>query len=150
MANSHAEIFSSHRIEMLDTLVDSRNSIDDAFGTLPEAMIRRQFKTVILQMQKYLRSPSPMLLSQAVRTWSAALLSLGLSPRSVLRTVVTIGDLVVQVSKQKLAPGPATNLFVREVVRLNFASAREVVALFNDELSEQRTAQRAASSGQGA
>ncbi len=147
MANSHAEIFSSLRIEMLDTLVESRNSIDDAFGTLPEPMIRRQFKTVIIQMQKYLKSPSPALLHQAVRTWSATLLSFGLPPRSVLRTVVTMGDLVVQVSKQELPPGPSTNLFVREVVRLNFNAAREVVALFNDELEEQRAAQRAASQG---
>lgn len=149
MANSHAEIFSSLRIEMLDTLVESRNSIDDAFGTLPEVMIRRQFNTVITQMQKYLKSPSPALLHQAVRTWSATLLSIGLSPRSVLRTVVTMGDLFVQVSRQELPAGPATNLFVREVVRLNFNAAREVVAIFNDELEEQRQSQRAATQSNG-
>ena len=144
MANSHAEIFSSLRIEMLDTLVESRHSIDDAFGTLPEAMIRRQFKTVVNQMQRYLKSPSPAQLHQAVSSWSATLLGVGLSPRAVLRTVVTMGDLVVQVSKQELPPGPTTNLFVREVVRLNFNAAREVVAIFNDELEEQRAAQHLA------
>jgi hypothetical protein len=141
MANSHAEIFSSLRIEMLDTLVESRHSIDDAFGTLPEPMIRRQFKAVVDQMQRYLQSPSPAQLHQAVSAWSANLLGMGLSPRSVLRTVVTMGDLVVQVSKQELPPGPTTNLFVREVVRLNFNAAREVVAIFNDELEEQRASQ---------
>ncbi len=149
MANSHAEIFLSLRIEMLDTLVESRHSIDDSFGTLPEPMIRRQFKTVVDQMQRYLVSPSPAQLQQAVSTWSATLLGMGLSPRSVLRTVVTMGDLLVQVSKQELAPGPATNLFVREVVRLNFNAAREVVALFNDELEEQRAAQLITEPGQG-
>jgi hypothetical protein len=56
---------------------------------------------------------------------------------------------LVQVSKQELAPGPATNLFVREVVRLNFNAAREVVALFNDELEEQRAAQLITEPGQG-
>lgn len=141
MANSHAEIFSSLRIDMLDTLVESRHSIDDTFGSLPEAMIRRQFKTVVDQMYKYMQSPSPAHLHQAVKTWTAALLGFGLSPRSVLRTVVTMGDLVVQVSKQELPSGPPTNLFVRDVVRLNFYVAREVVAIFNDELEEQRSGQ---------
>jgi len=147
MANSHAEIFASLRIEMLDTLVESRHSIDDAFGTLPEEMIRRQFKAVIDQMHKYLQSPSPAHLNVAVSSWCATLLGEGLSPRSVLRTVVTMGDLVVQVSKQELAAGPDTNLFVREVVRLNFNAAREVVALFNDELEEQRSGQYLSDAG---
>jgi hypothetical protein len=126
---------------MLNTLVESRNSIDDTFGSLPEAMIRRQFKTVIDQMHKYLQSPSPAHLHKSVSTWSATLLGEGLSPRSVLRTVVTMGDLVVQVSKQELPAGPSTNLFVREVVRLNFNAAREVVEIFHDELQAQQSGQ---------
>ncbi|MCP4444124.1 MAG: hypothetical protein GY811_02100 [Myxococcales bacterium] len=138
MENSHAEIFSSLRIVMIDTLVESHHSIDDAFGTLPLGMIRGQFKTVVDQMHKYLQSPSPAHLYQSVSTWTATLLGVGLSPRSVLRTVVTMGDLVVQAAKRELPSGPATNLFLRELVRLNFNAAREVVAIFNDELEEQR------------
>lgn len=138
MASSHAEIFGSMRKGVLDTLVESRHSIDDAFGSLSEPLIRRQFQNVLDQMQKYLVSPSPAHLHQSVAKWSATLLGLGLSPPSVLRTVVTLGDLVVQVAKQELPPCPATNLFVREVVRLNFNAAREVVAIFNDELNAQR------------
>lgn len=123
---------------MIDTLVESRNSIDDALSTLPEAMIRRQFKSVVDQMHRYMVSPSPAHLHESVSTWTATLLGIGLSPRSVLRTVVTMGDLIVQTSKQELPAGPPTNLFIREVVRLNFNAAREVVAIFNDELEEQR------------
>ncbi len=133
---------------MLDTLVESRHSIDDAFGSLPEAMIRRQFQTVVDQMHRYMQSPSPAHLHQSVSTWTATLLGFGLSPRSVLRTVVTMGDLIVQVSKHELTPGPPTNLFVREVVRLNFNAAREVVAIFNDELEEQRAGGPVADSGE--
>lgn len=138
MASSHAEIFGSMRNGVLDSLVESRHSIDDAFGSLSEPLIRRQFQNVLDQMQKYLASPSPTHLHQSVAKWTAALLGLGLSPPSVLRTVVTLGDLVVQVAKQELEPGLTTNLFVREVVRLNFNAAREVVTIFNDELNAQR------------
>lgn len=138
MASSHAEIFGSMRTRVLDTLVESRHSIDDAFGSLSERLIRRQFQNVLEQMQKYLVSPSPAHLHQSVSKWTAMLLGLGLSPASILRTVVTLGDLVVQVAKQELPPGPPTNVFVREVVRLNFNTAREVVAIFNDELEAHR------------
>jgi hypothetical protein len=104
-------------------------------------MIRQQFELVLEHMQRYLFSPSPALLHQSVSKWTAILLGSGLSPRSVLRTVVSLGDLVVQVSKQSLPAGPATNRFIREVVRLNFNIAREVVAIFNDELEARRNQQ---------
>ncbi len=138
MASSHAEIFGSLRTRVLDTLVDSRQSIDDSFGALSEEEIRRNFLSVLEQMQKYLISPSPAQLHQSVSKWTAMFLGFGLSTPSILRTVVTLGDLIVQVAKNELPAGPATNLFVRDVVRLNFNTAREVVAIFNDELESQR------------
>lgn len=138
MASSHAEIFGLLRTEILETLVKSRASIDDAFGSLSEEAIRRHFYSVLEHMQKYISSPSPMQLHGSVSQWVAMLLGMGLSPRSVLRTIVSLGDLVVQVARHSLAPNPGTNLFIREVVRLNFNAAREVVAIFNDELEGQR------------
>ncbi len=139
MANSHGEIFNSLRTDVLNSLVDSRHSIDDSFGALPEEKIRIHFRNLLEHMQKYLASPSPAQLHESVTKWTAMLLGLGLAPRSVLRAVVTLGDLVVSASKANLPPGPDTNLFVRAVVRLNFNSAREVVAIFHDELKSQRT-----------
>ncbi len=124
---------------MLETLVESRHSIDDAFGSLAEPVMRRQFNMVIHQMHQYLIAPSPTQLHESVSTWSATLMGMGLSPRSVLRTVVTVGDLIVQASKRSLPPGPETNLFVREVVRLNFSAARAVVTIFQSELDRQST-----------
>ena len=138
MASSHAEIFSLLRTEILDTLVSARASIDDAFGSLAEDDIRRHLQSVLEHMQKYIASPSPAQLHGSVSQWTATLLAMGLSPRSVLRTVVSLGELVVQVARHSLEPGPSTNLFLREVARLNFNAAREVVAIFNNELEAQR------------
>ncbi len=60
-------------------------------------------------------------------------MGLGLAPRSILRAVVTLGDFVVQTSKHTLPQGPETNLFVREIVRMNFATARELVEVFHQD-----------------
>ena len=137
MAGSHAEIFGLLRTEILDTLVNSRSSIDDTFGSLAQDDIHRHFGSVVEHMQKYLANPSPSLLLSSVSQWTAMLLGLGLSPHSVLRVVVSLGDFSVQVARQRLEPGPPTNLFVRELVRLNFGAARAVVSIFNDELRAQ-------------
>jgi hypothetical protein len=137
MAGSHAEIFGLLRTEVLDTLVNSRSSIDDTFGSLAEEDIRRHFQSVLDHMQKYLASPSPSVLLASVSQWTAMLLGMGLSPHSVLRAVVSLGDFTVQVARQRLEPGPPTNLFVRDLVRLNFGAARAVVSIFNDELRAQ-------------
>jgi hypothetical protein len=137
MAGSHAEIFGLLRTEILDTVVNSRSSIDDAFESLGEEDIRRHFHSMLEHMQKYIASPSPALLQASVSKWTALFLGMGLSPRSVLRSVVSLGDLSVQVARQRLEPGPDTNLYIREVVRLNFNAAREVVSIFNDELVAQ-------------
>ena len=136
MASSHAEIFEALRITVLETLVANRNSIDDAFDGLSEDSIRRHFETVLIQMRRYIESPSPAHLHESVATWVATLLSLGLTPRSVLRSVVTLGDLIVQVSKEKIEPSASANLFLLDVVRMNFNAARAVVALLNDELQQ--------------
>lgn len=138
MASSDAEIFGFLRTDVLETLIRSRSSIDDAFGSLAEDEIRRNFRFVLENMQKYIAAPSALQLQGSVSQWTAMLLGLGLSPRSILRAVVSLGDLVVQIARQKLEPSAGTNLFIREVVRLNFNAARAVVAIFNDELEAQR------------
>lgn len=137
MASSHAEIFSLLRTEILETLVNSRSSIDDAIESLAEDEIHRHFFSVLDHMQKYIANPSPALLQTSVSQWTAMLLGMGLSPRSVLRAIVSLGDFSVQVARQRLEPGQATNLYIREVVRLNFNAAREVVSIFNEELMAQ-------------
>ena len=137
MASSHAEIFGLLRTEILETLVNSRSSIDDAIESLAEDAIRLHFTSVLDHMQKYVANPSPALLQSSVSQWSAMLLGMWLSPRSVLRAIVSLGDFSVQVARQRLEPGPATNLYIREVVRLNFNAAREVVSIFNEELMAQ-------------
>lgn len=137
MAGSHAEIFGLLRAEILDTLVNSRSSIDDTFGSFAEDDIRRHFQSVLEHMQKYMASPSPTLLLASVSQWTAMLLGMGLSPQSVMRAVVSLGDFSVQVARLRLEPGPPTNLFIRDLVRHNFGAARSVVSIFNDELRAQ-------------
>lgn len=136
-AQSNAQVFESLRTKFLSTLVESRNSIDDSFASLAEETLRRHFDSALEQMQRHLRAPSQPAMQRFVSQWSAMLLGLGLSPRSVLRAVVTLGDLVVQSSKNNLTPGEDTNLFIREVVRMNFNTARELVEVFQSELIAQ-------------
>jgi hypothetical protein len=137
MAGSHAEIFGLLRTEILETLVNSRSSIDEAIESLGEDDIRRHFQRVLDNMQKYMATPSPALLQSSVSQWTAMLLGMGLSPQSVLRAIVSLGDFSVQVARSNLEPGPDTNLYIRDVVRLNFNAAREVVSIFNEELQAQ-------------
>ena len=140
MASRHAEIFALLRQEVLDTLVNSRSSIDDAFEYLAQEDIRRHFESVLEHMQKYIASPAgadqEVHLQSSVAQWVAMLLGMGLSHRSALRTIVSLGDYTVQVARQRLEPGPETNLYVRELVRLNFNAARFVVRVFDDELKD--------------
>ncbi len=137
MASSHAEIFGLLRTEILETLVNSRSSVDEAIESMGEDDIRRHFHTVLDHMQKYIAAPSPALLQASVSQWTAMLLGMGLSPQSVLRAIVSLGDFSVQVARAKLDPGPDANLYIREVVRLNFSATREVVSIFNEELNAQ-------------
>ena len=137
MASSHAEIFGQLRTEILETLVNSRSSIDEAFESLDAEDLGRHFHGVLEHMQKYIAAPSPALLQSHVSQWSAMLLGMGLSPRSVLRALVSLGDFSVEVAKTNLEAGPDTNLYIREVVRLNFNVARELVSIFNEELKAQ-------------
>ncbi len=137
MGSSHAEIFALLRIEILDTLVNSRSSIDDAFESLAEEDIRRHFQSVLEHMQKYMANPSDAFLESSVSQWVAMLLGMGLSHRSTLRAIVSLGDFSVQVAREKLDPGPATNVYVRDLVRLNFLAARSVVSNFDSELKAQ-------------
>ncbi|MBL4634988.1 MAG: hypothetical protein JKY56_14035 [Kofleriaceae bacterium] len=133
IARSNAQVFESLRTAILRTLVASRHSIDDSFAALAEETVRRHFDSALRQMQQHLHAPSQKALRHFVSQWSAMLMGLGLVPRSILRAVVTLGDLVVQTSKNTLPPGPGTNLFVREIVRMNFATARELVEVFQQD-----------------
>jgi hypothetical protein len=140
MASRHAEIFAQLRQDVLETLVNSRSSIDDVFDSLAEEDIRRHFESVLDHMQKYIATapgtdPGTHLKS-SVSQWVAMLLGMGLSHRSALRTIVSLGDYTVQVARQKLDPGPDTNLYVLDLVRLNFNAARCVVTVFDDELRD--------------
>lgn len=136
MAPRHVDIFENLRASVLVALVDSSSALDEAWAALPEAIRQRHFKTILRQMHAYLMHPESEGLKLTVSQWVAMLLAEGLTPPSVLRTVVAVGDRVAETAGLELEPGPETNLFIRDVLRCQFHATHEIVRIFHAEYKE--------------
>jgi hypothetical protein len=147
MSQRDAEIFSSLRPDVLARLVEVRGSIDHAYATIPEEVIRGQFDMVLDRMQSYLASEDAELYRGFAARWMAMRVGDGFSPENLIHSVVAIGDVVARVATERLGPGDETQRFARAVVRMNFVAARMLVEILADELGRRRAQQQQLAGG---
>ncbi len=138
----HARTFESIRPDVLDRLLDVRGSIDHTLSGIPSHVIRQQFDAVLARMQAYLRDGDAARYRGLAERWVAFRLGEGATPENLIHAVVALGDVILDVARGRLPPGPATAEFAREVSRLNFATARLVVETLADALGAMTRATR--------
>lgn len=138
----HARTFESIRPDVLDRLLDVRGSIDHTLSGIPSHVIRQQFDAVLARMQAYLRDGDAARYRGLADRWVAFRLGEGATPENLIHAVVALGDVILDVARGRMAPGPATTEFAREVARLNFATARLVVEALAEALGSMSRATR--------
>ena len=127
---------------MLDRRLDVRGSSDHTLSGIPSHVIRQQFDAVLARMQAYLRDGDAARYRGLAERWVAFRLGEGATPENLIHAVVALGDVILDVARGRLPPGPATAEFAREVSRLNFATARLVVETLADALGAMTRATR--------
>lgn len=132
--SSHAQTFQAIRAEVLERLVDVRGSIDHTLSAVPSEIIRQEFDAVLERMYHYLADRDVERYREFATRWVAFRLGEGFSPENLIHSVVALGDVVVEVARSHLSGGPYTSEFLREVVRMNFVSARTIVEILAGEL----------------
>lgn len=138
MAAGYAETFASIRPEVLTRLIDVRGSIDQSLSGMPSHVIRQEFDAVLDRMQSYLNDHDIERYRGFATRWVAFRLGEGLSPENLIHSVVALGDVVVEVARQRMPAKRETTEFVREVVRMNFVAARLIVETLASELESLR------------
>ena len=138
----HARTFEGIRPEVLDRLVDVRGSIDHTLSGVPSQVIRQEFDAVLNRMQSYLAEPDLDRYRRWARRYVAVRLGEGFAPETLIHSWVALGDVVVEVARQRLPSGSDTDAFVRDVVRLTFVAARLIVEVLAAELDELRRSAR--------
>ena len=136
----HARTFATIRPEVLERLVDVRGSIDHTLSGVPSHLIRQEFDAVLDRMEAYLTDQDVDRYRSFATRWVAFRLGEAFSPENLIHSVVALGDVVVEVAKKRLPPGPDTAEFVREVVRMNFIAARLIVESLAAELASMNRA----------
>lgn len=134
----HARTFATIRPEVLERLVDVRGSIDHTLSGVPSHLIRQEFDAVLDRMEAYLTDQDVDRYRSFATRWVAFRLGEGFSPENLIHSVVAIGDVVLEVGRRRLQPGPETSEFVREVARMNFVAARLIVEILAAELEIMR------------
>jgi hypothetical protein len=140
MGGDYAETFSALRPEVLERLISVRASIDHAYATLPDVVIREQFDVVLGKMQHYLVTEDLELYREFLARWAAMRVGEGFAPENLMHSVVAMCDVVVRVGRDRLGPTPECSQFVRAVTRLGFVAARLLVENLAADL-ERRTHQ---------
>jgi hypothetical protein len=136
----HARTFETIRPEVLERLIDVRGSIDQNLSGVPSEVIREEFDAVLDRMQGYLGDGDVERYRAFASRWVAFRLGEGFSPENLIHSVVALGDVVVEVAREKLPSGPegGGGEFVREVVRMNYVAARLIVEILAGELEAMR------------
>jgi hypothetical protein len=137
----HARTFEAIRPEALDRLLDVRGSIDHTLAGVPAQVMRQEFDAVLDRMQSYLSDRDAARYRSFAVRWVAFRLGEGFSPENLIHSVVALGDVILEVARRRLAAGPESAEFAREVSRMTLVSARLIVeALAEDVEAMRRTA----------
>lgn len=115
--------------------------MDHVYAKIPEEKIREHFDTILDKMHSFLANED----ADAYRSFAGRYVALrvgeGFSHESLIHLAVAIGDVIAQVARAKLYESAHRELFVRAVMRMNFAHARMLVSLLAEDLAD-RLAQR--------
>jgi len=141
-AGGHSKTFDALRPAVLSQLLELRGTIDDAYQALDPDAAAEEFSHIISQLQAHLDLPMGERLRDFAERWVALRIAEGQSPRSLLHSVVAIGDVIVAVAKKQLPSNEETVQFVRAVVHANFVAARSVVEVLALDLERRRGSQR--------
>lgn len=140
MAGSHAELFDTIRADVLERLVEVRGSIDHAYASLSDEIVREQFGVVLDKMRSYLVTQNPELYRSFATRWLAMRTGQGFAAENIIHSVVALGHVVMDVAKARFGPTPQYYSFARAMSHLNYVAARMLVELLADELAR-RTSQ---------
>jgi hypothetical protein len=97
---------------------------------------------VLDKMQGYLHSEDVHSYRSFAQRWVAMRMSDGFAPENLIHSVVSIGDVVDQVARERLGATQESHLFVRSVQRLSYVAARLLVEILADELERRRDHRR--------
>ena len=134
----HARTFEAIRPEVLERLVDVRGSIDHTLSGVPSHLIRQEFNAALDRMESYLADSDLERYRGFATRWVAFRLGEGFSPENLIHSVVSMGDVILEIARRRLPPGAETAEFLREVVRMNFVAARLIVEILASELETMR------------
>jgi len=134
MVGSHAELFDSIREDVLTRLVEVRGSIDHAYATVAEDVIREQFCVVLDKMRSYLVTQNPDLYRSFATRWLAMRTGQGFAPENIIHSMVALGNVVSDVAKARFGPTPEYFSFARAMAHLNFVATRMLVELLAEEV----------------
>jgi hypothetical protein len=135
VAVPHAQTFDSIRADVLDRLITVRESLGQNLGSMPTPVLRQEIDRVLDRMQTFMVDGDAERYRDFVARWVAYHLAEGAGPDNLVHVVVALGDVVIEVAKRRLPPGPASAGFVREVVRMSLAGARLIVDTLGAELA---------------
>lgn len=141
MGPDYAQLFESLRPQVMERLLEVRGSIDHAYTKIAESVIEEHFSLVLDKMYTFLATQDTTVYHRFVRRYMAMRTGEGFTHENLIHSAVAIGDVVAQVTRERMPESVHRDDFIREVMRMNFIHARMMVAVVAEDLAE-RTAQR--------
>jgi hypothetical protein len=144
MAGRAVDVFEQLRPEVIARLVEGRAALKLGLGAQAPEMARTQLEAVLDRMIRYLGAgdagagPAARIEPHRgfIARWVAYHLSEGFSAENLVHSMVTTGDILIQVARKNLAADPASAALIRDVSRMVQAMTRLVVDVLGEELAK--------------
>lgn len=136
MSGRTLDLFERIRAEATDRLVDGRAALQLGLAAQTPEMARVQLDAVLERFAGVLTAPDVTRYRAVTSRWVAYHLGEGFSPENLIHSIVTTGDILVQVARRRLPPEPDTAVLVRDLTRATHALARLVVDVLGGELGK--------------
>lgn len=132
---SAVELFETIRPDVVARAIEVRASIKLGLAAQAPEVAAAALDAVLDRMVGFLHDRDPERYRGFISRWAAFHLGEGFEPEDLIHSVVTLGDVVVQVARQRLPASDETVALVRDLVRMTHAMARLVVDVLGDELA---------------
>jgi hypothetical protein len=139
MRERNAALFESLRSEVVEHILEARNTVETGWSTSTPELLRQQLDGILDRMQQYLLDEDADRYRDFVSRWVAFHLGEGRSPEDMVHSVVSLIDVMVQVARRTLPVGPTTADLVRQLNRMSLVGTRLVVDILGEELDGLRT-----------
>lgn len=116
-------------------LLELRSSIDESFARLDETAARERFDHILARVYSYLVDGDVERYENHLHRWLAVRAGEGATPEAVVHAAVALGDVIVEVVRERVGSDDRTTEFVREIARLNYRSARLIGQVVAGELA---------------